>query len=114
MVAGKPVPRLCGTGFLLFSGTVCSILSYRRDCLTLHFLKEFKAEENILLKELLAKHKGENPVVIDFEAPDEFDNLRRFQMLTNSHLWVCLNDSVEKELNDTFRDKLEIEVQSLS
>ncbi len=84
------------------------------NVVTLHFLKEFKAEENILLKELLAKHKGENPVVIDFEAPDEFDNLRRFQMLTNSHLWVCLNDSVEKELNDTFRDKLEIEVQSLS
>ena len=84
------------------------------NVVTLHFLKEFKAEENILLKDLLVKHKGENPVVIDFEAPDEFDNLRRFQMLTNSHLWVCLNDSVEKELNDTFRDKLEIEVQSLS
>ena len=30
-------------------------------------------EENVLLKELLAKHKGEVPVVIDFEAPDEFD-----------------------------------------
>ena len=84
------------------------------NVVTLHFLKEFKAEENILLKDLLVKHKGENPVVIDFEAPDEFDNLRRFQMLTNSHFWVCLNDSVEKELNAIFRDKLEIEVQSLS
>ena len=83
------------------------------NVVTLHFLKEFAAEENILLKELLVKHKGENPVVIDFEAPDEFDNFKRFQMLTNSHLWISLNDSVEKELNSAFKDKLEIEVQSL-
>ncbi len=84
------------------------------NVVTLHFLKEFAAEENVLLKELLAKHKGENPVVIDFEAPDEFDNLKRFQMLTNSHLWISLNSSVERELTDAFKDKLEVEVQSLS
>ena len=81
---------------------------------TLKHLKKFEDRENILLKELLVKHKGENPVVIDFEAPDEFDNLKRFQMLTNSHLWISLNDSVEKELNSAFKDKLEVEVQSLS
>ena len=83
------------------------------NVVTLHFLKEFAAEENILLKEVLVKYKGENPVVIDFEAPDEFDNLKRFQLLTSSHLWISLNNSFEKELNATFKDKLEVEIQSL-
>ena len=81
---------------------------------TLKHLKRFEAEENILLKELLAKHKGENPVVIDFEAPDEFDNMKRFQLLTNNHLWISLNSDFEKELKSNFKDKLEIEVQSLA
>ena len=83
------------------------------NLVTLHFLKEFAAEENILLKDLLVKHKGENPVVIDFEAPDEFDNVRRFEMLTNNHLWVNINDSIEKELTATFKDKLEVEIRAL-
>ena len=81
---------------------------------TLKHLKKFEDRENILLKELLAKHKGENPVVIDFEAPDEFDNLKRFQLLTNNHLWISLNPDFEKELKSNFKDKLEIEVQSLA
>ena len=81
---------------------------------TLKHLKKFEDRENILLKELLAKHKGENPVVIDFEAPDEFDNLKRFQLLTNNHLWISLNSDFEKELKSNFKDKLEIEVQSLA
>ena len=81
---------------------------------TLKHLKKFEDRENILLKELLVKHKGENPVVIDFEAPDEFDNLKRFQLLTNNHLWISLNSDFEKELKSNFKDKLEIEVQSLA
>ena len=81
---------------------------------TLKFLKELAMEENILLKELLAKHKGENPVVIDFEAPDEFDSMQRFQLLTNSHLWVSINETMKHEISATFKDKLEIMVQSLS
>lgn len=77
------------------------------------FLKDIAMEENVLLKELLAKHKGENPVVIDFEAPDEFDTPKRFQLLTNNHLWISLNDGIEHELNATFKDKMEVEVQAL-
>ena len=70
-------------------------------------------EENVLLKEILAKHKGENPVVIDFVAPDEFDIPKRFQLLTNSHLWVSINNEMEHELSATFKDKLEIEIKAL-
>ncbi len=76
-------------------------------------LQDMKMEENVLLKELLAKHKGENPVVIDFEAPDEFEKKKRFQMLTDSHLWVNLEDNVEKDLSLTFKNKLDIEIKAL-
>ncbi|MBR5303741.1 MAG: DNA polymerase III subunit alpha [Candidatus Gastranaerophilales bacterium] len=84
------------------------------NLVTLKLLKEFAMEENVLLKEMLARHKGENPVVIDFEAPDEFDNNKRFQLLTNNHLWVSINSEMERELSATFKDKLEINVKSLA
>ncbi len=80
---------------------------------TIKFLKDLEMEENVLLKELLAKHKGENPVVIDFEAPDEFDVPKRFQLLTSNHLWINLNDGLERELSATFKDKMQVEVQAL-
>ena len=83
------------------------------NLVTIKMLKEFAMEENVLLKELLAKHKGENPVVIDFEAPDEFDNQKRFHLLTSNHLWVSLNDNIEKEMTATFKDKIEFEVKAL-
>ena len=84
------------------------------NLVTLKVLKELAMEENILLKELLAKHKGENPVVIDFEAPDEFNVPKRFQLLTNDHLWVSINDDMKKEIGATFKDKMEISVLHLS
>ncbi len=72
-----------------------------------------KIEENILLKELLAKHKGENPVVIDFPAADEFGQGQRYKMLTGDKLWVDIDDTMEKELTLAFKDKLEVEVVNL-
>ena len=83
------------------------------NLVTIKMLKRLEMEENVLLKELLAKHKGENPVVIDFEAPDEFDENKRYQMLTSDHLWVNLEDNVERELNLTFKDKLDVEIKAL-
>ena len=84
------------------------------NLVTLKVLKELAMEENVLLKELLAKHKGENPVVIDFEAPDEFDKPKRFQLLTNDHLWVSISDEMKREIGATFKDKMEINVLHLS
>lgn len=83
------------------------------NLVTIKLLQELEMEENVLLKELLAKHKGQNPVVIDFEAPDEDDMPKRYQLLTSSHLWVDVDESVEKELSATFKDKLEVKIQHL-
>ena len=84
------------------------------NLVTVKFLKDLAMEENVLLKEMLARHKGENPVVIDFVAPDEFDILQRYQLLTSSHLWVDVaNNAFQKELEATFKDKLEIDVKAL-
>ena len=76
-------------------------------------LKNFNFEENEFLKGFLAKHPGDSPVVIDFEALDEFDTLKRFQLLTSNHLWVCVNDEMKKELSATFKDKMELSIQQL-
>lgn len=83
------------------------------NLVTIKLLQELEMEENVLLKELLVKHKGENPVVIEFSAPDEFDEPKKYQLLTNNHLWVDADNEVEKELNATFKDKIEVSIQAL-
>ena len=83
------------------------------NLVTIKMLRDLEAEENVYLKELLAKHKGNNPVIIDFEAPDEFSNLQRYQMLVSNHLWVDLSGNVEREVEMSFKDKLEFSVQKL-
>jgi len=83
------------------------------NLVTIKMLEELAVEENVLLKEMLVKHKGENPVVIDFEAPDEFDNSKRFQLLTSPHLWVNLDNNIRQELDLSFKNKLELEITHL-
>ncbi len=83
------------------------------DLVKIKYLTELKSEENIYLKEVLAKHKGENPVVIEFNAPDEFDNMQNYQMLTNHHLWVNTQDNLRQEIESAFKNKVEVEINSL-
>ena len=78
------------------------------------FLEELKMEENIYLKDLLTKHKGENPVVIDFVAPDEFDTLKNYELLISHKLWVDVNSNVEQEINNAFKNKLQIDIKALA
>ncbi len=77
------------------------------------FLKELENEENVFLKELLSKYKGENPVVIEFKAPDEFDTIQDYQMLTSNHLWVDVNSNIQKEIESSFKEKIEVEINAL-
>ncbi len=72
--------------------------------------KDLAFEENICLKEVLAKYKGEDPVVIDFAD----DNNERVQMLTSSNLWVKNDPQLEDDIMRTFKDKLEMEVIALN
>jgi len=78
------------------------------NLVTIKYNEFLKFEENIYLKEVLAKYKGDSPVVIDFEADDE-----RFQMLTNPNLWVDNPLELEDDLKRVFKDKIELEVVSL-
>ncbi len=85
------------------------------NLVTIKLLKDMMSEENVLLKEILVKYKGETPVVIDFEAEDEFNEPKRFQLLTNNHLWVNVdNDDMKKAIEATFKDKMEVEVVALN
>ena len=83
------------------------------NLVTIKMLQHLEMEENIYLKELLAKYKGENPVVIEFSAND-LDNVpQKYQMLTSNHLWIDLKGNVQNEIMANFKDKLQIDVKAL-
>lgn len=79
------------------------------NLVTIKILKDLSFEENVFLKELLAKHKGEDPVVIDFED----DNGERIQIVTSKHVWVNSSNQMQDEILGLFKGKLEITVRSL-
>ena len=83
------------------------------NLVTIKMLQHLEMEENIYLKELLAKYKGENPVVIEFSANDLDNTPQKYQMLTSNHLWVDLDGNVQNEILANFKDKLQIEVKAL-
>ena len=57
---------------------------------TLKLNDDLSLEENTFLKEILAKYKGDNPVVVDFE-----DEGTRKQIVTNRHIWIDNSPEVE-------------------
>ncbi len=80
----------------------------------IEYLDDVREEENILLKEILTKYKGESPVVIGFDAWDDItEKYEKYQILTSSLLWVNVNSNIENEINATFKNKMEVEIQKL-
>ena len=75
---------------------------------TLKLNDDLNLEENTFLKEILAKHKGDNPVVIDFD-----DNGNRKQIVTNRHIWIDNSPEVEKNIKSYFKERIELSVAPL-
>ncbi len=73
------------------------------------YLEHLAFEENIYLKEVLKKHSGNNPVVIEFE-----DDKETIQMLTSSALWVNSDRALEDDLQKALKDKVEYAITTLS
>ena len=80
------------------------------NLVTIKYNKDLAFEENIYLKELLAKYKGDDPVIIDFADDDS----ERVQMLTNANLWVKNDPQLEDDIKKAFKDKLDYLVTSLN
>ncbi len=78
------------------------------DLYTLKMNDELSLEENVFLKEILAKHKGNNPVVIDFED----EGLRR-QLVVNRHIWVDNSPEIATNIERYFKDRIELDVKAL-
>lgn len=78
------------------------------DLYTLKMNDELSLEENVFLKEILAKHKGNNPVVIDFE-----DEGARRQLVVNRRIWVDNSPEIAVNIERYFKDKIELEVKAL-
>ena len=75
---------------------------------TLKLNDDLSLEENTFLKEILAKHKGDNPVVVDFE-----DEGIRKQIVTNRHIWIDNSPEIEKNIKNYFKDRIELSVAPL-
>ncbi|MBE7706008.1 MAG: DNA polymerase III subunit alpha [Cyanobacteria bacterium SIG30] len=75
---------------------------------TLKFLKDINPEELVLLKEVLADFKGENPVVLDFE-----DDGKRVQVLVHNKIWVSATNDMKQKIEGLFKDSIEVDIRSL-
>ena len=78
------------------------------DLYTLKMNDELSLEENVFLKEILAKHKGNNPVVIDFE-----DEGARRQLVVNRHIWVDNSPEIATNIERYFKDRIELDIKAL-
>ena len=72
-------------------------------------IDDFKYEELFLLKNTLCKYKGSDPVTLnikDFE--DDY-----VKVLASSMFWVNSSNDLVKDLNNQFKDRLEINIKFL-
>ncbi len=78
------------------------------NIVTLELKDEFKYEEIILLKQMLCKYKGSDPVM--FKMPDLTGESK---ILTASMFWVNTSNDLVNTLNKGFGDRLEVSVKSM-
>jgi DNA polymerase-3 subunit alpha len=80
------------------------------NLVTIKMLEDLEFEENVYLKELMAKYSGNNPVVIDFE--DEDGNRR--ELLVGKKIWVNYSEQMQEEMQLAFGNKLKVMVRELN
>lgn len=80
------------------------------NLVTLKLLEDLQFEELVYLKELLTKYSGEDPVVVDFMDEESLSEDKRVQILTNKHLWVKADETLQKGIEGYFKDKIELEI----
>ena len=78
------------------------------NIVTLELKDEFKYEEIILLKQMLCKYKGSDPVML--KLPDLTGESK---ILTASMFWVNTSNDLVNTLNKGFGDRLEVSVKSM-
>ena len=79
------------------------------NLITVDLKKEIKYEELCAIKNVLAQHHGDDPVM--FRLPDnEGDNVK---ILTSPIFWVSTSNELVNKLNQNFNDTLQVDIHSL-
>jgi len=78
------------------------------NIVTVELKDEFKYEEIVLLKQMLCKYKGSDPVML--KLPDLTGESK---ILTSSMFWVNTSNDLVNTLNKGFGDRVEISIKSM-
>ena len=79
------------------------------NIVTVSLLDEIKYEELCGIKNILAKHHGDDPVMIKLPAVNGYST----KIMTSSMFWVNTSNDLINNLNKVFPNKIEIKVNSL-
>lgn len=79
------------------------------NIVTVSLLDEIKYEELCGIKNVLAKHHGDDPVMIKMPKGDGMSS----KIMTAPMFWVNSTNDLVRHLKDLFPDKLEVEINSL-
>lgn len=79
------------------------------NIVTLSLLDEMAFEDIVGLKDMLARFKGGDPLVLTMKEPDGSP----VRILSGSHFWVDASNELVHAINNNFQHKVEIGIKSL-
>ncbi len=79
------------------------------NLVTFEFLRDIKADEMVCLKEIMAQHKGDDPVVIKFKNDDGEDT----EVLVHNKIWVSATNEMQTKIEGLFKDAVKVHIRSL-
>ncbi len=79
------------------------------NIVTVNLLKDVKYEELCGIKNILAKHHGDDPVMIKLPEVDGYST----RIMTSSMFWVNSTNDLVNQMKQVFPDKVEIRIDSL-
>ena len=79
------------------------------NLLTVSLLDEIKYEELCGIKNILAKHHGDDPVLIKMPNADGSNT----RIMTSSMFWVTSTNTLVNNLKSVFPDKIDVKIDSL-
>ena len=79
------------------------------NIVTVNLLKDVKYEELCGIKNILAKHHGDDPVMIKLPAIDGYST----KIMTSSMFWVNSTNDLINQMKQVFPDKVDIKIDSL-
>jgi hypothetical protein len=78
------------------------------NIINIEFLEENKFEDLVAIKDLLAKYKGSDPVILNVQ-----DNGDKLRILSSQYFWVQANNDLKNLVNKQFSSKVNLSISSI-